>query len=80
MGLNYDLVYSEFIKRIQPKYREEYKDCIYRYVVKAKDVVVKDSGEIKQLARYGRMEVKIYPHYLPFYVCPKTNILKRVKT
>lgn len=77
---NFDIVYSEFLTRVQPKYKEEYKDCIFRYVVRANDVVITDSGQVLQMASYGRLTTKIYPQYTPFFVCPETNILKRVES
>lgn len=45
---NFDIVYSEFLTRVQPKYKEEYKDCIFRYVVRANDVVIANSGQVMQ--------------------------------
>jgi len=34
VGRNFDEIYSEFLTRIQPKYKEKYKNCIYDYVAR----------------------------------------------
>ena len=37
VGRNFDLVYSDFLKRVQPKYLEEYSDAIFYYVDKEEE-------------------------------------------
>ena len=38
VGQNFDDIYSEFLTRVQPKYLDEYRDCIYWYVEKKENV------------------------------------------
>lgn len=63
---NFDDVYSSFLKRIQPKYLESYKDCIFYYVDKPEEV------------RYKSNDSKnVLPSSSPFYIDPKSNLLEQ---
>jgi len=39
-------VYSEFLPRLQPKYRDEYRDSIFWYLHRKEWIEVKDNGEM----------------------------------
>lgn len=65
VGRNFDLVYSDFLKRIQPKYLESYKDCIFYYVTKAHELTFDENG------------VVVMPFSDVFYISPDTNILQK---
>ena len=74
---DFDFVFSEFIKRIQPKYLEEYKGCIFWYAEPKANVSFDEEGNV-----YGQFMGKVVK--LPnsttskFYVDPATNLLKRI--
>jgi len=78
VGCDFDDVYSEFLTRIQPKYLEEYRDCIFWYVEKREFVEIQENGEV-----WGKIDGN--PIRLPisiqgrFYVHPETNNLERLK-
>ncbi|MBL4667171.1 MAG: hypothetical protein JKY04_07325 [Sneathiella sp.] len=80
VGLDFDMVFSNFIQRIQPKYRAEYSECVYQYVVKKTDVVIKEDGTIREAGRFGNIDHMIHTHYRPFYVNPSNNVLCRVNS
>jgi len=63
-GRDFDEVYSVFLTRIQPKYLEEYRECIYYYVDKAVEV------------RFTENSGKLIPGRKAFYIDPKTNKLE----
>jgi hypothetical protein len=65
VGRNFDIVYSEFLKRIQPKYLESYKECIFYYVTKAHELLFSESGVI------------VEPFSNLFYIDPDTNLLQK---
>jgi len=62
-GRNFDAVYSDFLKRVQPKYLDAYKDCIFEYVDKPEDT--KAEGVIK------------FSSNKPFYIQRISKILKK---
>lgn len=64
VGRDFDDIYSQFVKRIQPKYFDEYKDCIYDYVVKPEDVILNNQNKINSFSK-------------PFFIHPQSNILKK---
>lgn len=78
VGQNFDEVYSEFLTRIQPKYLDGYRDCIYWYVEKKENVEIKENGEI--WGKWYGQDVKLpYSMQMTFYVDPTTNELKKIK-
>ena len=78
VGQNFDDIYSEFLTRVQPKYLDEYRDCIYWYVEKKENVEIKDNGEI--WGKWYGQDVKLpYSMQMTFYVDPTTNELKKIK-
>ncbi len=74
---DFDAVYSAFLKRIQPKYLDEYKDCIYWYVAPKSEVSIDENGIV-----YGRFLGKVVklPNSIQssFYVDPESNQLKKI--
>ncbi len=77
VGSDFDEIYSEFLTRIQPKYLDEYRDCIFWYVEKKENIEILNNGEI-----WGKNEgvpVKLpYSVQGKFYVNPETNKLARL--
>jgi len=77
VGQDFDEVYAEFLTRIQPKYLEEYRSCIYWYVAPKEQVDIRANGEI-----WGKWEgrpVKLpYSRQMTFYVNPHTNVLLKL--
>ncbi len=65
VGQNFDLVYANFLKRIQPKYLAQYRDCIFFYVKKAHEVQLEEKGELTFSRRYK------------FFINPVNNCLER---
>ncbi len=77
VGQDFDDIYSEFLTRVQPKYLEEYRDCIYWYVEKKENVVIKENGEV--WGKWYGQDVKLpYSMQMTFYVDPTTNDLKKI--
>ena len=80
VGHDFDLIHSEFLTRIQPKYLDKYRDCIFWYVERKEFVTITDKGEVwgKQCYDHG------VPTKLPnskqstFYVDPVTNKLCKI--
>jgi hypothetical protein len=74
---DFDEVYSAFLKRIQPKYLDTYRDCIFWYVEPKCNVTFDEAGIV-----YGLFLGK--PAKLPnsvhssFYVDPASNLLKKI--
>ena len=78
VGQNFDDIYSEFLTRVQPKYLDEYRDCIYWYVEKKENVEIKENGEI--WGKWYGQDVKLpYSMQMTFYVDPTTNELQKIK-
>ena len=78
VGQNFDEIYSEFLTRIQPKYLDEYRECIFWYVEKKENVEIKENGEI--WGKWYGQPVKLpYSRQKTFFVDPTTNELKRIK-
>jgi hypothetical protein len=65
VGRNFDLVYSDFLKRIQPKYLESYKECIFYYVTKAHELIFDENGVVVEL--FSNL----------FYIDRDTNVLQK---
>lgn len=77
VGHNFDDIYSEFLARIQPKYLDEYRDCIYWYVEKKENIEIKENGEI--WGKSDGQSLKLpYSIQMTFYVDPITNELKKI--
>jgi hypothetical protein len=74
---DFDEVYAAFLKRIQPKYLDEYRDCIFWYVERKSEVSFDENGTV-----YGHCMGKVVklPNsiYSSFYVDPETNLLKKI--
>ena len=75
VGEDFDIVYSEFLTRIQPKYLDEYRHCIYWYVEKKENVEVKENGEV--WSNWHGKSVKLLCS--SFYVDPETNELRKLE-
>lgn len=65
VGRNFDVVYSDFLKRIQPKYLESYKECIFYYVTKAHELLYDEQGLV------------IEPFSNLFYIDKDSNLLQK---
>lgn len=87
VGNNFDDVFAEFLTRIQPKYMDTHKDCIYWYVDKANDIVIQEdkvyvywgSRYIDKSQNFIETERGYYREFTGgFYIHPDTNILCRV--
>ena len=75
IGCDFDEVYSEFLSRLQPKYRDEYRDSIFGYIHTKEWVTVKESGEVWGKQGYGGGTPVKLPYFRDerFYVDPTTN-------
>jgi hypothetical protein len=75
LGCDFDDVYSEYLSRLQPKYREEYRDSIFGYIHRKDSVTIKENGEV--WGKHGSSNGS--PLKLPywkderFYIHPMTN-------
>ncbi len=70
---DFDGVYSEFLQRIQPKYRDGYRDCIFWYTIRKECVEITEQGLLLI------HPPALYPtRHARFYVDPATNRLRRI--
>jgi hypothetical protein len=76
VGQDFDRVYAEFLTRLQPKYKDEYRDCIYWYVERKELVTIQTNGEVWGKTRSDAVPVKL-PNSMQsrFYVNPDSNVL-----
>lgn len=74
VGKDFDQIYAEFLTRIQPKYLDKYRECIFWYV--EKNIEIKGNGEIWG-ERDGQPVKVPYSRQAKFYVHPDTNKLVR---
>lgn len=76
VGQDFDQVYAEFLTRIQPKYLDKYRECIFWYV--EKNTEIKENGEV--WGKWDGNPVKLpYSQQCKFYIHPDTNKLERLK-
>jgi hypothetical protein len=74
INLNFDDVYAEFLTRIQPKYLDAYRNCIFEYIEPGKTVVFEDelvfgtSHDTRIKLPYGKKKL---------YVDPVSNLIKK---
>lgn len=81
VGKDFDHVYSEFLKRVQPKYLDTHRDCIYWYVLKKKKVIMIDGEAHENNTRIGPIKLPTNARgNLRFFVHPDTNILHVAST
>jgi hypothetical protein len=74
---DFDFIYSEFIKRIQPKYLDEYKECIFWYAEPKANVSFDKDGNV--YGTWNGKSVKLpNSQSSKFYVDPTTNLLKKI--
>ncbi|AQS93666.1 hypothetical protein BXQ17_06175 [Polaribacter sp. BM10] len=71
---DFDEVYSEFLTRIQPKYLDAYRNCIYEYLEPRKSVVI-DGKTI--LGTFNDAKIKLPNGKKKFYVDPESNKIKK---
>ena len=72
---DFDAVYSEFLTRIQPKYLDAYRNCIYEYLEPSKTVVF-ESDKIFGTLHDARVELPYGKK--KFYVDSKSNLIKKI--
>jgi hypothetical protein len=74
---DFDFIYAEFIKRIQPKYLDEYKECIFWYAEPKANVSFDEDGNV--YGTWNGKPVKLpYSQSSKFYIDPASNLLKRI--
>lgn len=80
VGYDFDEVYSECLSRVQPKYRDEYRDSIFGYIHRKEWITIKENGEVWGKEGYsGGSPVKLpYFHDERFYIDPLTNKVCRI--
>lgn len=72
---DFDAVYSQFLTRIQPKYLDEYRNCIFQYLEPSKTVVIEENiiygtlHNARVALPYGKKKL---------YVDPVSNLIKKV--
>ena len=74
---DFDFVYAEFLKRIQPKYLDEYKHCIFWYTEPKANVSFDEEGNVCGIWNGKVMQLPISVQS-SFYVEPATNLLKNI--
>lgn len=74
VGRDFDEVYSEFLSRIQPKYRHNYGDCNFWYTEPRRSVEVDEQGTVWGTFYGRRVELPVGRFKL-FYVHPESNLL-----
>lgn len=71
---NFDTVYAEFLTRIQPKYLDEYRNCIFEYlepsktVIFEKEIIFGTLHDSRVVLPYGKKKL---------YVDPVSNLIKK---
>ena len=80
VGIDFNLIYSEFLTRIQPKYLDEYRDCIYWFVSKRELTEIDANGEVwGKHIHDGGVLIKLPNNTVStFFVHPDTNLLCRI--
>lgn len=80
VGCDFDAVYSEYLSRLQPKYRDEYKNMIFGYIHRKESVTIKENGEVwgKHGSSNGTPVRLPYWKDERFYVDPATNKVCRI--
>lgn len=76
VGVDFDTVYSEVLARIQPKYRDDYKQCIFWYVETHVQVIDGVLYGIDVIS--GGLRPLPLSKQSTFYVDPETNKLKKI--
>ena len=71
---NFDNVYAEFLTRIQPKYLDEYRNCIFEYLEPSQTVVF-EKGIVLGTLHDSRVELLHGKKKL--YVDPFSNKIKK---
>ena len=72
---DFDAVYSEFLTRIQPKYLDAYRNCIFEYIEPSKTVVFEEGiiygtlHDARVVLPYGKKKL---------YIDPTSNLIKKV--
>lgn len=74
VGRDFADVYSEFLSRIQPKYRHNYSDCIYWYTEPRESTEIDEDGRVWGTF-YGRRTQLPVGRFKLFYVHPESNLL-----
>lgn len=75
IGENFNDVYAVFLTRIQPKYLDEYRNCIFDYLEPSKTVVFEE-GVVFGTLHDARVELPYGMKKL--YVDPNSNLIKKV--
>ncbi|HWJ26919.1 MAG TPA: hypothetical protein VNS32_10285 [Flavisolibacter sp.] len=75
VGCDFNVVYSEYINRLQPKYKDAYKDRIFGYIHRKDSVSINENGEVwgKRPSSNGTPVKLPYWKDERFYVDPITN-------
>ena len=72
---NFDDVYADFLTRIQPKYLDEYRNCIFEYL-ESSNTVNFDDGNVFGTIHDARVKLPYGKKKL--YVDPVSNLIKKV--
>ena len=73
VGIHFDTVYAEFLSRVQPKYMDTHKECIYWYVLQPHELKIEEGVVYRTWRHIDYLEYKS-----GFYIHPDTRILCRV--
>ena len=71
---DFDAVYAEFLTRIQPKYLDEYRNCIYQYI-EPKNTTVIEGAKVSGTFYDSRIQLPSGKKKL--YVDPVSNQIKK---
>lgn len=71
---DFDVVYSEFLTRIQPKYLDEYRTCIYEYLEPKKSTIL-EGDKVFGTIHDARIQLPYGKKKL--YVDPLSNKIKK---
>lgn len=75
IGNHFDDIYSEFLDRIQAKYKDQYKECIFWYAKKSNEIYIENEIVYLKHTPYCKITTVISG----FYFHPETNILCRIE-
>ena len=71
---DFDAVYAEFLTRIQPKYLDEYRNCIYQYIEPKNTTVIEGT---KVFGTFHDSRIQLPSGKKKLYVDPVSNQIKK---
>ena len=74
VNVDFDTVYSEFLTRIQPKYLDEYRNCIFEYLESKNTTLIEGN---KVFGTFHDTKIQLPNGKKKLYVDPISNKIKK---